>query len=447
MALGLMDFFRRKGLKVQPYKVGPDFIDPSLHSFLTGRISRNLDSFLLKPEIIQTLFSKSSGDAEISVIEGVAGLFDGYSGCDSRGSTSDIAKILDCPVLLVCDAKNSARSLAAVVKGFLKFEKRIKIIGVFLNRLANQKHLEWCREAIEKKCRVPVLGYLFTSQNLVMTERHMGLIPSAEKKLDSRWLRELRCQMDTQVNWRKILRKCYSELVSGSLEMPNQVRHDITRAEPTYKERVRIGIARDRAFSFYYQDNLDLLENLGAELVSFSPIEDPHLPKDVSGIYFGGGFPELYAEFLQANKSMRKEIFSAVQSGMPVYAECGGLMYMGRTLTDYQKRKFRMVGVLPFRTCMTDKISMAYVRCKTKKENLLAKKGEQFPGQLFHFSKLLSEKRLDSSYLLSNGAEHFADGFLYKNLLASYVHIHFWSKLSLAKNFINRCRRAKNGKN
>lgn len=430
-ALGLMDLFRRKGGRVQPFKVGPDFIDPSLHSLAAGSISRNLDSFLLSPETVRWLFLRNSLRADLSIVEGVGGLFDGYSGLDGSGSTGEIASILGLPVILVCDARSSARSIAAVVQGFQRFDRKVRVVGVFLNRLANPRHLQWCREAVEKHCRIPVVGWLSASPDLEMKERHIGLIPAAEKKFDVRWTRALRSQMDRQTDWKLIVRSARAARTPRAPQSAPGRRNG---------RPVRIGIARDAAFSFYYEDGLDLLREEGAELVPFSPLSDPKLPREIDGVYFGGGFPEVYARELEENRGMRASVRRALKSGLPAYAECGGLMYLGRSIAGYDGRRSRMAGVLPYRTEMTRKISMAYLHVRTERGNFLARRGERFRGQVFHFSALRPEGELDYSYRLSDGRRTFPDGIVDRNVLASYLHLHFWSRPSLARNFVAYCR-------
>ncbi len=427
-ALGLIDLFTRRELKVQPFKAGPDFIDPSLHTILAGRPSRNLDSYLLTPNTIRHLFSRQAVKADLNIIEGVAGLFDGYNGLEERGSTAQIAKILGCPIILVVNARSSARSLAAVVRGFQNFDKKIKIAGVFLNNLAGPRHLEWAQTAIEQNCRIPVLGFLYAAPDLCMKERHMGLVPSAENKLDPKWLLELRRQMDKNTCWKHIL----------EIGKVTPIRTLTPKLGKPLSQKVRIGIAKDAAFHFYYQDNLDLLTDLGADLVPFSPIKDQKLPKGLDALYLGGGFPEVFSAELEENNSMRREISAGVKSGLPVYAECGGLMYLGQSIQDARGKKHKMAGALPYETEMTPKISMAYLMVQARQNNLLANKGESFPGQVFHFSKMKALSPLKYAWRLNDGMSTQLDGISHASALASYVHVHFWSRPALAENWLRK---------
>ncbi len=440
VSMGLMHAYKRRGLEVQPFKVGPDFIDPSLHTQICSRDSRNLDSFLTSGGTVRHLFRRAADTADISIIEGVGGLYDGYSGRDSKGSTAEIAALLDCPVILVCDAYSSSRSIAAVVKGFVDFRPRVRIVGVVLNRIANPTHREWCETAIREATGLPVVGALYNSSLLAMRERHMGLVPAAEQKPDKKWLHELSQQVDKNFDIKNILK--LSRLKNWPYRHTDQTGRKIGES---IRKNIRIGIARDSAFSFYYRDNLDLLVDLGAELVPFSPMGDGKLPKDLKGLYLGGGFPEVYAGALAGNRGIHRQIAQAAAKGMPVYAECGGLMYLGKNLVDQNKKSHKMIGILPFSTEMTGDISMGYVRAQSRRDHLLARKGESFPGQVFHFSKMIPAapalplRKLPYAYELSNGRRTFPDGIASGNLLASYMHVHFWSKPSLAANFVDRC--------
>ncbi len=439
VSLGLMQAFTRMGLKVQPFKVGPDFIDPSLHTQVCGRDSRNLDSFLTSGETVRHLFHRAASQADLSIIEGVGGLYDGYSGKDPKGSTAEIAALLDCPVLLVCDAYSSSRSIAAVVKGFVAFQPRVRIVGVVLNRIANPTHWEWCETAIREATGLPVVGALYHSPPLALRERHLGLIPAAEKNLDKKWLQELSKQINENFDIKNILK------ISQYKNRSHFLKGRAGKIQIGIRQNVRIGIARDEAFSFYYKDNLDLLEDLGAELVPFSPLMDAQLPKGLTGLYLGGGFPEIYAKALACSQGIQRQIAKAAAQGMPLYAECGGLMYLGKKLKDQNRKVHKMTGILPFSTEMTGDISMGYVRAQSRRDHLLGRKGESFPGQVFHFSKMIpavpsqSLSRLPYAYELSNGRRTFRDGIATGNLLASYMHVHFWSKPSLAANFVDRC--------
>jgi cobyrinic acid a,c-diamide synthase len=273
-----------------------------------------------------------------------------------------------------------------------------------------------------------VLGHLFGDSRLEMKERHMGLVPAAEKKIDPQWLRALRSQIDRQTDWKTLLR------CSGR-SIPEQKNAAVWKSQ----KQLRIGMARDAAFSFYYEDNLDLLREMGAELVPFSPLADRRLPERVDGLYLGGGFPEVYAGKLERNGGMRRQISDALEKGLPAYAECGGLMYLGKSLKTEDSRPFRMTGFLPYRTAMTRRISMGYVEARAARNNPLSDKGQEFRGQIFHFSELLPDRPLKYAYRLSDGKRQISDGVLRGRTLASYLHVHFWTQPRLAERFLKNC--------
>jgi len=430
VTLGMLTRLRRMEYTVQPFKVGPDFIDPSLHTQVTGRISRNLDSFFNSEEVNRELFLRATKNSRIAIIEGGMGLFDGYSGSDERGSGAHMAKTLKAPVILVVDASSSCRSIAAVVHGFESFDSKVHVAGIVLNKVAGQRHLDWLKESIKLYAKAEVVGYLFTDPMLEIKERHLGLIPAAEKPLRFQWINHLDRQMKTQFNWPRIFKIAQS---APALPIPS---HSIF-PEPVHS-CTAIAVARDAAFCFYYQDNLDLLEAFGAEILPFSPMTDS-LPKGAKGLYLGGGYPELWGKELTANRFLRQDIHLKSKEGFPIYGECGGLMYLGSTLKDFQGITHPMVGAFPYRTEMSQRMKLAYVQTTSHKDNLLSLKKTRFPAHVFHFSDLKAEGSLNYAYQLNDGKNKFRDGLISKNTLASYCHLHFASQPSLAQRFVNIC--------
>lgn len=430
VTLGLLDGLRRRGLSVQPFKVGPDFIDPGLHALAAGRTSRNLDPFLMKGPILREVFQSAVllPKADAAVIEGMMGLFDGVSGGDELGSAAHVSKLLRSPVLLVADVSASARSLGALVEGFIRYDRNVDVAGLFLNNVGGEEHLRGLKKAVAAcSRRVPVLGWLFRDGALVRQERHLGLVPAAERGLPREWLAALRRQMDRQTGWKELLAVCRSA--------PPLARVPATVFTEPAPARARIAVARDPAFCFYYQDNLDLLARSGAELVPFSPLEDGRLPKGTQGIYLGGGYPEVHAKALSRNRSMREQLLAASRAGMPIYGECGGLMYLGDSLTGLDGRRHRMVGALPLETRMEKSLKLAYVRARVRAPGWLLPEGTAFPGHIFHFSALTRRRPMAPVLRLNGAARGGTDGYRARRTMAGYVHTHFASVPELPAQF------------
>jgi cobyrinic acid a,c-diamide synthase len=430
VATGLMGALSRRGLKVQPFKTGPDYIDPGYHTRATGEISRNLDTWMLSRETVLELFQRVAQDKDIAVIEGVMGLYDGQTATDDEGSTAELAKTLNVPVLLVLDARKGARSLAAMVAGYRDFDTQLNMAGVILNGTGSDRHLALCKEAIEHYTRVPVVGYLPRRQDLSIPERHLGLLPTSERPVDGRFLDALIAQCDATLDIDAIMD------ISKRANIPAGDPHIF----PAHKlpMSAKIAVARDRAFSFYYQDNLDLLEAWGAEIVYFSPISDSKIPENITGMYIGGGFPEIYARELAANHSMKDSIKGAAQAGLPIYAECGGLMYLAQRVIDMQGEDHTMTGIIPTDVRIdTPSLSLGYRTVHALEDNMLIEKGETLRGHEFHWSVLSNGSNNAYAYeILETGRR---EGFLTANVLASYVHMHMAAKPGMAKRFIDYC--------
>ena len=431
IATGIMGALSRRQLKVQPFKTGPDYIDTTYHTWVTGSPSRNLDTWMLTPDAVLELFHKAMIGKDIAVIEGVMGLFDGHSATSDEASTSQLAKLLRSPVLLVVDGRNAARSLAAIVKGYQTFDPELRIGAVVLNGIGSERHYEMCREAIEHYTGAPVLGYLPRRRDLTLPERHLGLIPTVEGPASEEFRQALINQCESTLDLTAMLR--LSEQASPPAAPPR-----LFPAEPVPRV-ARIAVAKDRAFSFYYQDGLDLLEAWGAELVPFSPLEDPGLPSGVGGVYLGGGFPEMYAETLAKNEPMKRSLADASSRGMPLYAECGGLMYLGSEIHDLEGKKYAMAGVIPV-TSRIDmpKLNLGYRTVRARSDGPLLKKGEATRGHEFHWSKIETAGSIPAAYSVMETGE--SEGFQRRNVLASYVHLHMGSLASMAPRFVETCR-------
>lgn len=441
VSIGIMSALRKRGLSIQPFKVGPDFIDPGYHSTVCGIPSRNLDGWMLDKKYNLETFCSHSEGIDISIIEGVMGLYDGYDGKSDEGSTAQIAKWLKSPVILVVDARSMARSVGALVYGFEQFDKKLKIAGVILNRVSSVVvHYNCLKDAIEERCEAKVIGYLPREASIAIPERHLGLITSKENSLKRDFIQKINDLVEHFIDLDQLL-KIASPIDREELSVA-QSKHGFNQSPAPC---VRIGVAYDEAFCFYYQDNFDLLQKLGAELIYFSPLRDGDLPKDLDGIYLGGGYPELFARDLEENYRMKREIKDFAEAGGVIYAECGGLMYLGSRIRDFDNNDIAMVGVFSFTTIMEKKLTaLGYYTVKSIKDNILSKKGEVIRGHQFRYSNLEATPSPTSSVyqiVKGSGDEVDKEGFTYKNILASYVHLHFGSNINCARRFIKSCRK------
>lgn len=437
VALGLMRALTRRGLVVQGFKVGPDFIDPGLHGLACGRPSHNLDAWMCGPDGLRQVFARYAAAADIAVVEGVMGLFDGFSATDPAGSTAQAATILGLPVLLVADAASMARSAAALVGGYLAFDPGLTFAGVLLNNAGSPSHAALLAEVMAAaRPEVRLCGVLPRREAVAVPSRHLGLVTAgdvadAEGRLDALadWL-EAACDVDGL--WRGL--------------RPWTPSGDDVAPEPPVAAtppRVRIGLARDRAFCFYYEENVRRLAAAGAELVPFSPLADAGLPKRLDGLYLGGGYPELWAETLAANAGMRRAVRELCAAGRPVLAECGGFMYLMDSLTDQAGRVFPMAGFFPFRAVMGKRLaSLGYRQAVTRAATPLGPAGTVLRGHEFHYSHLADDAGdVPAVYALSGrrGALPTREGFLLGQTLGSYVHLHFGSDPGMAGRFVAAC--------
>ena len=335
---GLMAAFKKRGLTVQGYKCGPDYIDPTYHSAVTGRVSRNIDSWMISHDLLKDIFVRGSRGADISIIEGVMGFYDGKDPSNNSGSTAEISLITESPVVLIVNCASMARSAAAIVKGFQLLEPNVNIVAVIANRVGSEGHYKLVKTAIEQECKVPVVGYLLKNEMIEIPERHLGLIPSIERgELDSFFdkLGELiEATVDIDLLYRLAKTKELKEYSTNLFDK---------KAE----KGIRIAIAKDAAFNFYYQENLDLLEAEGAELVYFSPLNGELLPENIHGLYLGGGFPEEFADKLSSLEEVRKSIKDGIEKGLPTLAECGGFMFLTESIETNSGDVFPMVGLIP----------------------------------------------------------------------------------------------------
>jgi len=437
LTLGLIAAWRRRGLTVQPFKVGPDFIDPGHHSQAAGRASFTLDGWMLPREENLNIFRRWAAGAQVAVVEGVMGLFDGYEGASEAGSTAQMAKWLGLPVILVVDARALARSAAALVHGFASFDPDLKLAGVIFNRVGSAAHLNSLRQAMAAVPQVPCFGGLPREEALRIPERHLGLTTAEDHPLSPDYLARLADLVEAHLD----LEALWAALPELSLPpVPEE-------AKPA--PVVRLGVARDRAFCFYYPDNLEWLARSGAELVPFSPLTDPGLPPEVHGLYFGGGYPELAARELAANGPFLADLRARVAAGLPVYAECGGLMYLGEALRDLAGELHPMAGILPLRFQMLPRLqALGYREVTLTADTLLGPAGTTLRGHEFHYSEITGEAgALARVYLLTprRGGEAVREGYSTEKVLASYVHLHFGSCPQAARALVAACEKFKQG--
>ena len=423
VTLGLIGALRRRGLVVQPFKVGPDFIDPLHHAQASGRAPRNLDGWMLGADVNRERFHRFAADADAAVIEGVMGLFDGREGGSDRGSAADLARTLGLPIVLVIDAGAMARSAAALIHGFTTFAPDLRFAGVVLNNVGSPAHVALIVDAVAG--RVPILGALPRVRDLVVPERHLGLYLPHESRVDyaARLADLVTEHLDVD-----------ALLAAGALERVAVDR----RPAPAGRRRARIAVARDEAICFYYEDNLDALRRAGAELVEFSPLRDP-LPDACDGLYVGGGYPELHAPALAARSQTRATIGALAAAGAPVYGECGGLMYLGETL-EVDGEAYPMCGVVPLRTRMPARLAIGYVEVTTT--GGLFGAGATARGHLFHHSEIDGDPPPGRCYeMRTSSGEIVSEGYGRGNVLASYAHLHFASSPDLAERLVDAAER------
>ena len=439
VTLGIMSALVQKGIKVQGFKAGPDYIDPSHHTFVTGNASRNLDTWVMGNSACRELFERSAANADISVIEGVMGLYDGSIDSSGHGSSAHLAKILQTPVILVINAKGLAQSAGAIVMGFKEFDKDIKLSGVIVNNVASYSHYDCIKKSIEDNCSVAVLGYLKKDIEVNIPERHLGLIPSEEDRINSSLYEKLGQMVLETIDIDRLLD------IAGSADVFPDYDKLIFHANNDTLN-VTLAIAKDNAFCFYYQDDIDLFETMGAKIKYFSPLNDRYLPDDIDGIFMGGGFPELYADKLMKNESMRNSILEAHKQGIVIYGECGGMMYLLEKLIDCEGRSFKMSGILSGASRMENKRQgLGYVIADAICDNVICKRGDTFRAHEFHWSKL-QDVPDDTTFAYnarkSNGKKSGFDGICKHNVLASYTHVHFSSNPELARNILSTMAKA-----
>lgn len=449
ITLALLSALRQQHQSVQSFKVGPDYIDPMFHTAATGRPCRNLDPVLTSERYVQDCFAQHTQSVDCAVVEGVMGLFDG-AGSTDFASTAHIARLLELPIALVIDCAHLSRSVAAIATGYRSFDPQLHLVGVILNRVASDRHLTLLQEALAS-IHMPILGVFYRNAAIAIPDRHLGLVPTEELGEWATLQDRLAHLGQESFDWQQL-----QPFLTAPRSHPSRERETKLPTDPESchgqrsTQPVEIAIARDRAFNFYYADNLDSLITEGATLRFWSPLGDTDLPNTVQGLYFGGGFPELFAAGLAQNTELRQSLRRLIQSGIPTYAECGGLMYLSQEIIDFQHQAFPMVGILPTTTKMTPKLSLGYRRAQSLQSSPICTVGAIVTGHEFHRSQLT---QLPPSPLFSLkhylnpeastpegwGMTSILDSSIPNSLHASYLHLHWGARPEMAQRFVQQC--------
>jgi cobyrinic acid a,c-diamide synthase len=450
IAAGLIAALRQQGLIVQPFKCGPDYIDPSYHERAAGRPCRNLDAWMLDDTQLLEGFSRACGDADIAVIEGVMGLFDGCNWTDERASTAQIAKLLGAPVLLVVDIGGAARSAAAVVLGCQHFDPDLALRGVVLNFAGSEGHARGCGEAITARTGLPMLGWLPRNSRLGIPERHLGLVPGGEHLNPDTLIAQIATELDQRFDIAAVI-----DMARSAGELPRlpsltdiqPVAHHMHGSRHPSSHRPTLAVARDAAFCFYYPENLELLQEAGATIEFFSPLAGEFPGAAAAGIYLGGGYPELHGPALASNAGLWRALQILRARDAPIYAECGGFMVLTQALIDRDGRRWPMAGLVPGAARMTDNLAaLGYRHATALRPNLLTDDGNALRGHEFRYSTWVQDEPMAADRVAWQMRGTRADapvdvaGFADGNLLASYLHIHFGQRAAIARRFVEKLR-------
>ena len=437
LTLALLAALKNRGEQVQSFKVGPDYIDPMFHSEVTNCPCYNLDPVLTSEAYVQHSFTFRSQWADQAVIDGVMGLFDGATGEDDTASTAHIARLLELPVVLAVDCGHMARSLAALVQGYREFDQRVHIAGVLLNRVGSDRHLQLLSDAL-KAINMPILGVFRREKEIELPRRHLGLVPTGEVSKFAQITDRLAAIGERCFDWKQLtplLKVSHDENFSEEKTHRERVAVDDADEE----KKVRIAIAYDPAFNFYYPDNLEALEAKGAELIYWSPLKDKTLPV-ADGLYFGGGFPEVFAAELSENKPMRLAVKAAIEKGMPTYAECGGLMYLSQTLIDFEGRAWPMVNAAAQTVKMGGKLVLGFRCAIAHSYTPLMQKGQTLIGHEFHRSsvmEVLAQPIYQTKRYWGDTEDFQPEGYAQANLHMSYVHMHWGVRPDIVQRFLD----------
>lgn len=434
ITLALLACLSRQKKSLQSFKIGPDYIDPMFHTAITKHPCRNLDTILTSENYVKWCFDYYSQNADIAIVEGVMGLFDGVPSADYAyyGSTAHVAKLLNLPVILTLDCSKLSSSVGAIALGYSKFDPDVNIVGVILNKVGSEKHLSFLKAGL-KQVNMPIMGVWYRHQKIELPSRHLGLIPTEEISHHQQIFNQLADLAKENFNWK---------LLNTYLKTDKKVDKTIFFITNKYQKfNLKIAIAKDKSFSFYYQDNLDILTYLGVKLIPISPLKDKELPTDIQGIYLGGGFPEIFASQLSANHSFKVSMKTMIEKGIPIYAECGGMMYLSQGIEDFEGKRWDMLGVLPHFTVMSQKLTLGYREVKTLTHNHFLNVGDKLIGHEFHraidsfnpSSPILEFKDYYSQKIVSY------QGWQKHNIFASYLHLHFANFLLQVERFLEFC--------
>lgn len=417
---------QKHGFSVQPFKVGPDYIDPGYLSSISKNETYNLDAWLMGENQLLNSFTSNSKSG-ISVIEGVMGYYDGFGGDSNYASTHHVASLTKSPVLLVLDASKTSRSIAATALGFIKFHRNSRIVGIILNKIGSKKHEFLCKSALEK-IKIPIIGVIPKNPLLIMPSRHLGLISTLENNILKKQIKKVSKIISENIDINQII-----QIAKNS--------SDLTKKSKLINKKIKttIAVALDTSFNFYYQDNLEALRREGANLKFFSPVKDKKIPK-CDGLYIGGGFPEVLGNALEKNQIMKKSIKKLSEDNLPIYAECGGLMYLTKSILS-ENKKYKMIGLFDAETKMTKKMRLNYTKGKIISKTPISEKLHNFQGHEFHYSYLdsvSSDSKFAYTLEIGEGIKKHQDGLLQDNTLASYGHLYFDSS-NYAEIFIKNC--------
>lgn len=432
VTIGLMSALKKKGLVVQGFKCGPDYIDPTYHTAVTKRVSRNLDSWMFHEETMIDILTYGSKGADISIMEGVMGFFDGRNPKSNEGSTADVSMITESPVLLVVNCASMARSAAAIVKGFQAFAEGPNIVGVIANQVGSEGHFKLVKTAIEQECHLPVVGYLKRDLTIEIPERSLGLIPSVERGELDRFFDQLGELISETVDLDQVLQ------LSETTTLRTQQKESLF--DEKEKNDITIAVAKDIAFSSYYPENLEILKTFGAKLSYFSPLANEPVPAEADGLYIGGGLPEEYIDAVSQSDVTKQSIKHAIHNGVPTLAEGGGFMYLTKTIETTEEKKYDMVGVIAgtVKNHPTLK-AIGYREIKGREGNFLIKKEEQARGHEFHYSTFHSDEDLPYAYETKGMRGAKEEGYMSANVTAGFSQFHFASNPIIAKNIIEKC--------
>lgn len=441
VTIALVRSLERRGLRVQPFKVGPDYIDPTYLSAAAGRPCYNLDGWMSGKEYVKRLFAEKAGSADIAVVEGVMGLFDGSDPVTSEGSSAEIAAWLAAPVILVADVHGLSRSIAALVKGYATFDPQVKIAGAIANHCGSDRHAVWLADSLRAAGLPPMVAAVARGAFPELPQRHLGLVTADSSDLTSAALESMADALEATGSVEQIL--AIADSAPGLSLSP------VHPEKKTTGKSIRVGIARDAAFHFYYPDNLESLIAAGCNLVEFSPIADEAMPDDLDGLYLGGGYPEEHARELSHNQGMLRSVRRFAATGRPIYAECGGLMFLSQGIESRDGDRLSMVGLLPRWTRMLERRkSLGYVEVTLTRDSLFGREGSTLRGHEFHYSELVGnpadDEQWSPTYLIKHRRTDnaAAEGYQRGRVLTSYVHLHFASRPGAAEHFVSTCRLA-----